>query len=240
MMPPALSRFDELMTDVQGRFGPGTLLRADQLMAPEQPATVSSGFAALDAVLPAGGLQRGRLTLISGTPGSGRHSLALRALAAAQSGGGLVAWIDGACCFDAGYAADCGLALDRLILIRPPGARAAAMIAATLTERPGLDGLALAALPCDGATLNWLERRLRRSLPAASCLLLAVAPSVMVQERLQLNQRLHIRLRHQHWLHYGSTIVGCRSLATLLFPPRPEPVAWAALNIAYPLVAPLP
>ena len=55
---------------------------------------VSSGFAEIDAALHIGGLPRGRLTELLGTPTSGMTTLALTVLARAQAQGDLVGYIE--------------------------------------------------------------------------------------------------------------------------------------------------
>jgi hypothetical protein len=63
-----------------------------------RPATpgLATGLAALDAVLPGHGLPRGRLTEITGTPGSGRTTFARQLVAATLRAGWWVAYVDAA------------------------------------------------------------------------------------------------------------------------------------------------
>ena len=55
---------------------------------------ISSGFAALDAILGLGGLPRAATTAIHGQGTSGKTTLALQAVAQAQAAGGIVAYLD--------------------------------------------------------------------------------------------------------------------------------------------------
>ena len=89
---------------------------------PERLAPIDG--AALDTVLD-GGLRRGHLSEITGAPSSGRTRVAVQALAAAAARGEAVALVDASDTFDPASAAAHGLALSRLLWVRPstsPGA----------------------------------------------------------------------------------------------------------------------
>jgi hypothetical protein len=78
----------------------------------------ATGDPALDAAL-RGGLRRGHVSEIVGAPSTGRASLVVRALAAAADRGEAVAFADACDTFDPASAAAHGLALDRLLWVRP-------------------------------------------------------------------------------------------------------------------------
>ena len=78
-----------------------------------------TGQSGLDAALRSGGWPRGALALIDAPTGSGATSLALGSLAACQSTGGLVAWLDPAGHFDPATAARLGVSLEWLLVVRP-------------------------------------------------------------------------------------------------------------------------
>ncbi len=88
--------------------------------ASTQPAAarLSTGLPALDALLD-GGLPRGRLVELSGPRSSGRMSATLAMTAAAQAAGELVALVDVADALDPRSAARAGVALPRLLWVRP-------------------------------------------------------------------------------------------------------------------------
>jgi hypothetical protein len=98
-----------------------TLIAPGEGLPPERLAP--TGDAALDAAL-GGGLRRGQLSEIVGVPSSGRSLLAVTALAAAADRGEAVALVDACDTFDPASAAARGLALARLLWVRPstPGA----------------------------------------------------------------------------------------------------------------------
>src|SRR6266545_3627324 len=77
----------------------------------EEIRVIQTGFAALDAALVIGGLPRGRLSELLGTPTSGATTIALRLIARAQKQGDLAGYIDLSRTFDAEYAAAGGVDL---------------------------------------------------------------------------------------------------------------------------------
>ena len=84
-----------------------------------------TGDPALDAAL-LGGFRRGALSEIIGAPSTGRASLVVRALAAAAERGEAVALVDPGDAFDPASASANGLALERLLWVRPALSPAAA------------------------------------------------------------------------------------------------------------------
>ncbi len=107
-------------------------------MVPESPdgagrATISTGFANIDDMLGTGGLPTGTLVELFGPPGSGKTTLALHFLAAAQEQGATVVYIDVERSLDGAWAAACGVNLEELILVSPNrGSEAMAMLESLL------------------------------------------------------------------------------------------------------------
>jgi protein ImuA len=91
---------------------------------PYQTGRISTGFAALDDVLPDGGLEGGTLVewLANGI-GSGAVTLALGVAARALEAGGACVVIDSRQEFYPPAAAELGVPLERMILVRPPDSR---------------------------------------------------------------------------------------------------------------------
>lgn len=132
------SRLEKTVVHLQARFGPRAIGRADQ----SAPAVIPTGFPALDAALGIGGLPRGRVSEIIGSPTSGMATLALRLIAAAANESAAAtaataaataattaakpaAYLDLERTFDPDYAARCGIDLGRLVLVRPYAVRQA-------------------------------------------------------------------------------------------------------------------
>src|SRR5438034_10533859 len=85
---------------------------------PERVARLSTGLAVLDEAL-GGGLPRGRVTELAGAPSTGRTGLACAIAAAATHAGETIAWVDPADALEPEAAAAAGIALARLLWVRP-------------------------------------------------------------------------------------------------------------------------
>ena len=143
---------------------------------------ISTGFAHLDAALHIGGVPRGRLTELLGTPTSGMTTIALTLLARAQAQGDLVGYVDISRMFDAEYAASVGVDLPSLLLVRPATAADALEIIQALVGSGGVgvlvvDSLALfQSSPRDAAALDQALRMLPGPLAVSPCALIALTP----------------------------------------------------------------
>ena len=100
---------------------------------------IASGFAALDAALGTGGFPRGRIVELFGASSTGKTTLALQAIAHAQSDGMTAAWIDAEHAFDPAYAAVLGVAIDRLPVAKPESAEQALEIVRQLAASHAVD-----------------------------------------------------------------------------------------------------
>ncbi|MBF5040984.1 recombinase RecA [Aggregicoccus sp. 17bor-14] len=108
-----------------GAVGAGTVEqlreRIRQLQAAPRSylATLRTGVAAFDALLPAGGLPLGQAVELCGEAASGRTGLALRAVGAAHRERRLCAYVDGPGELYPPAAASMGVDLSRLLIARP-------------------------------------------------------------------------------------------------------------------------
>jgi len=94
---------------------------------------ISTGLANVDEMLGLGGLPRGRVVEIFGPPDSGKTTLALNWISAAQEQGATVVYVDAERKLDAPWAAACGVDLQELVTIAPDsGSQAVAMLEALL------------------------------------------------------------------------------------------------------------
>ena len=80
---------------------------------------ISTGILSLDLALQVGGLPRGRITQLSGPPGSGKTTIAQLTVAEAQKVGGLCAFIDAEHSLDTDYARALGVDVDNLLVNQP-------------------------------------------------------------------------------------------------------------------------
>jgi recombination protein RecA len=172
----------QLIAAVQKRWGTRALRRlGDVASAPVIP-VIATGFAALDAALGIGGVPRGRITELLGTPTSGMTTIALALIARAQEKGDLAGYVDLSRTFDAEYAALIGVDLASLLLVRPTSAADALEIIQALIGSGGVgvlvvDALALLqSVPRDAALLDQALRILPGILAASPCAVLALTP----------------------------------------------------------------
>ena len=175
--------------------------------------SVPSGHPALDVALGTGGWPRGALALLDAPRGSGGTSLALGTLAAAQSAGGLVAWLDVDGTLDAAVAARLGVSLEWLLVARPRDPGEAIDLAAWL----GRSGL------IDALVLDFGERAApeRRALDRLGTLLsrtgvttaLVLAPSARAVAGAVAGVR--VGLHRSAWLAVGRDFVGQRVRAVV-------------------------
>ncbi|MBZ5726358.1 MAG: DNA recombination/repair protein RecA [Acidobacteriia bacterium] len=100
---------------------------------------IPTGFAALDRALGVGGLPRGAIVELFGPAGCGKTTLALQMAAHLQQEGGTAAWIDAEHAFDAAYAVQLGVAIERLPVAQPESAEEALTIAERLAVSGAVD-----------------------------------------------------------------------------------------------------
>jgi len=175
--------------------------------------SVPSGHAALDVALGTGGWPRGALALLDAPRGSGGTSLALGTLAAAQAGGGLVAWLDLDGTLDAAVAARLGVSLEWLLVARPRDPGEAIDLAAWLGRSGLIDALVLdfgeRAAP-DRRALDRLGTLLSRTGATTA---LVLAPSARSVAGAVAGVR--VGLHRSAWLAVGRDLVGQRVRAVV-------------------------
>jgi recombination protein RecA len=121
--PDKKRKVEETVAALQARWGVRAVGRwrsEHKSPIPHLPTT----FPALDEALLIGGLPRGRISEIIGVPTSGMATIALQIIASAQEQGSqelgpTAIYIDPEHTFDPAYAAQWGLELNRMVLVRP-------------------------------------------------------------------------------------------------------------------------
>jgi hypothetical protein len=96
----------------------------------------------LGEILPGGGLQRGSVVRVEGAPGSGATSLLLALLAAATAAGEWAAVVDGEGVLGGVAAAEAGVALERLAVVRAVPFALCGRVVATLLDGVAVVGVA--------------------------------------------------------------------------------------------------
>jgi len=123
---------------IQKRWGPKAICKLEASATKMEIPHIPTGFPALDRALGIGGIPRGRVTEMLGTPTSGMATLALKLSAKAQEDRDTAAYLDLSCTFDPDYAVRCDVSLERLLLIRPHSGREALEITTSLIAGGGI------------------------------------------------------------------------------------------------------
>jgi recombination protein RecA len=128
-----------LIDNIEKRFGQGAIMALGEGLPDQKFASISSGSITLDDALGIGGYPRGRIVEIFGPESSGKTTLCLHAIAEAQRGGGVAAFIDAEHAFDPTYAAALGVNTSQLLLSQPDSGEQALDIAETVTRSGAID-----------------------------------------------------------------------------------------------------
>src|ERR1700689_543621 len=128
-----------VMVAVEKQFGKGAVMTLGDDEDPEPVATISTGSLALDLATGVGGYPRGRVVEIYGPEASGKTTLALHAIAEAQAGGGVAAFIDAEHALDVAYARSIGVATDKLLISQPDTGEQALDITEMLVRSGAVD-----------------------------------------------------------------------------------------------------
>ena len=129
---------DTALAQIDRQFGKGSVMRlGDEVRAPVE--VIPTGSIALDVALGIGGLPRGRVVEIYGPESSGKTTVALHAVASAQRGGGIAAFIDAEHALDPEYAKRLGVDTDALLVSQPDTGEQALEIADMLIRSGALD-----------------------------------------------------------------------------------------------------
>ncbi|MGO2112428.1 MAG: recombinase RecA [Pseudoclavibacter sp.] len=106
------------LAQIDRQFGKGSVMRlGSDTRAPVE--VIPTGSIALDVALGIGGIPRGRIVEIYGPESSGKTTLTLHAIANAQRGGGIAAFIDAEHALDPEYAKKLGVDIDSLLVAQP-------------------------------------------------------------------------------------------------------------------------
>ncbi|HEU0042186.1 MAG TPA: recombinase RecA, partial [Jiangellaceae bacterium] len=129
---------DTALAQIERAYGKGSVMRlGDEVRAPIE--VIPTGAISLDIALGIGGLPRGRVVEVYGPESSGKTTVALHAVANAQRGGGLAAFIDAEHALDPDYAKALGVDTDALLVSQPDTGEQALEIADTLIRSGAID-----------------------------------------------------------------------------------------------------
>jgi hypothetical protein len=156
----------------------------------------------LGEILPGGGLQRGSVVRVDGAPGSGATSLLLSLLAAATAAGEWAAMVDADGVLGGLAAAEAGVALERLAVVRSVPAALYGRVVATL-----LDGMTVVGATVPRGLRLSDARRLEARARERAAVLVAAGP-------WPGEAALRLRAEHSAWsgLGRGEGLLGERVL----------------------------
>ena len=192
--PASNDVLESLLVDLGSQVRRGVSQEAAEALQP-----LATGLPDLDARL-GGGFPGGRLSEICGLRSSGRTALAFRLLAETLGRGVLGAWIDLANAFDPTSAAASGVDLDRLLWVRPPGAREAVHSTERLLQTEGFELVFFDLSPLPSAAPS--------AAPAAS-------PPRKPMTRVPMKQR-PAALRDVTWLRLARLAASTRTALVVL------------------------
>ena len=109
---------ENALAQIEKAYGKGSVMRLGENTGMKVEA-ISTGSLSLDLALGIGGVPRGRIVEMYGPESSGKTTVALHVVAAAQKAGGEAAFIDAEHALDPVYARALGVDVDRLLVSQP-------------------------------------------------------------------------------------------------------------------------
>ncbi|MFT5235935.1 MAG: recombination protein RecA [Shewanella sp.] len=127
-----------VLSQIEKQFGKGSIMKLGENRSMDVE-TISTGSLSLDVALGAGGLPLGRIVEIYGPESSGKTTLTLEVIAAAQREGRVCAFIDAEHALDPIYAKKLGVDIDNLLCSQPDTGEQALEICDALTRSGAVD-----------------------------------------------------------------------------------------------------
>jgi len=127
------------ITQIEKNFGKGSIMRLGAEGVAEGLQVIPTGSLVLDIATGIGGYPRGRVIEIFGPESSGKTTLALNAIAQAQIGGGIAAFIDAEHALDINYAQKLGVKIEDLLVSQPDTGEQALEVTEALVRSGAVD-----------------------------------------------------------------------------------------------------
>lgn len=181
MDPEKKRLLEETIAALQARWGVQAVGRRIPQDIPSIP-HIPTTFPELDKALVIGGLPRGRISEIIGVPTSGMATIALQIISGAQAQVQTAIYIDPDHTFDPAYAAQRGLELNKIILVRPYNTDQALAILRDFILSGGINILvfdmpfSLLSQPQPAQALASTLERIIAPLSQTNCVLLFLTP----------------------------------------------------------------
>ena len=131
------------ITQIEKNFGKGAIMRLGAEGVAEGLQVIPTGSLFLDIATGIGGYPRGRVIEIFGPESSGKTTLALNAIAQAQIGGGIAAFIDAEHALDINYAQKLGVNIEDLLISQPDTGEQALEVTEALVRSGAVDVIAI-------------------------------------------------------------------------------------------------
>ena len=126
------------LAQIEKEFGEGSIMPLGSETHKEIEG-VSSGSLSVDLALGGKGFPKGRIIEVFGPESSGKTTLALHAVAAAQRAGGIAAFIDAEHALDPSWAKKLGISLETLLVSQPTSGEEAMQIVELLIKSNAVD-----------------------------------------------------------------------------------------------------
>ena len=137
--PAPQNQLDAVLAQIRKEFGENSIMRLGDSAANKDIDVISTESFSLDLALGVGGLPRGRIIEVFGQESSGKTTLCLHVIAAAQRAGGVAAFVDAEHAMDPSYAQRIGVKLDNLLVSQPNSGEEALTITESLVKSGALD-----------------------------------------------------------------------------------------------------
>lgn len=212
---------EQVVAAIQKRWGTQALRRLERVTA--DAAGIPTGCAALDRLLGSDGLPRGAVLCLSGSPTSGKTTLALDMLAHTQERGEVAVYMDLTGTLDPEYAEGRGVDLERLLMVWPQPPVLGLDIARDIITSGGAGLIVLDAGRCmpqvgpsepPHRALRHLSAVLRRSSYALLCLISPASGGLSTALSARADSLL--RAERQRWLVNAEGVSGYETRLTVL------------------------
>lgn len=130
---------DNALKKIEKDYGKGAIMRLGDITDRMNIEVISTGCLAIDLAVGVGGFPRGRVIEIYGPESSGKTTVALHAIAEAQKGGGIAAFIDAEHALDPVYARHLGVDINNLLVSQPDNGEQALEITEALVRSGAVD-----------------------------------------------------------------------------------------------------
>ena len=127
------------VAQIEKEFGQGSIMPLGADSTVVTVAGIPSGSLSVDLALGGNGFPRGRIIEVFGPESSGKTTLALHAVAAAQANGGVAAFIDAEHALDPSWAKKLGITLETLLVSQPTSGEEAMNITELLIKSNAVD-----------------------------------------------------------------------------------------------------